>query len=150
MLAYLRAEHSDAILDFLCSRSGPNNGAIRRPGKPPALVRHGDSGGARQGSARHEDKMKGFVLWLVDSGRPARMWATDVHDQPIMHEVIAHLRAHRPELGPSQLIAEPVSSLDELMRQIASVDTVVASRFHNVLCALKAAEHNRAHTNVLR
>ena len=95
---------------------------------------------ADQLRASYVDKMKGFVLWLVDSGRPVRMWATDVHDQPIMHEVIAHLRAHRPGLGPSQLIAEPVSSLDELMRQIASVDTVVASRFHNVLCALKLAK----------
>jgi polysaccharide pyruvyl transferase WcaK-like protein len=57
-----------------------------------------------------------------------------------MHEVIAHLRAHRPELSSSQVIAEPVSSLDELMRQIASVDTVVASRFHNVLYAVKLAK----------
>ena len=55
-------------------------------------------------------------------------------------EVIAYLRAHRPQLGPSQIVAEPVSSIDELMRQIASVDTVVASRFHNVLCALMLAK----------
>jgi len=95
---------------------------------------------ADQLRASYVDKMKSFVLWLVDSGRPVRMFTTDVHDEPIMHEVIAHLRAHRPELGPSQFIAEPVSSLDELMRQIASVDTVVASRYHNVLYALKLAK----------
>jgi polysaccharide pyruvyl transferase WcaK-like protein len=57
-----------------------------------------------------------------------------------MGEVIAHLRAHRPQLGPSQIVGGPVSSIDELMRQIASVDTVVASRFHNVLCAFKLAK----------
>jgi polysaccharide pyruvyl transferase WcaK-like protein len=95
---------------------------------------------ADQLRASYIDKMKGFALWLVDSGRPVRMFTTDVHDEPIMHEVIAYLRTQRPELGPSQLIAEPVSSLDELMRQIASVDTVVASRFHNVLYALKLAK----------
>ena len=104
---------------------------------------HGGNDDRRQADQLHAsyvEKMKSFVLWLVDNGRPVRLFATDVHDEPIMHEVIADVRAHRPELGPSQVIAEPVSSLDELMRQIASVDTVVASRYHNVLCALKLAK----------
>ena len=95
---------------------------------------------ADQLHASYVEKMKSFVLWLVDNGRPVRLFTTDVHDERVMHEVIADLRAHRPELGPSQVIIEPVSSLDELMRQIACVDTVVASRFHNVLCALKLAK----------
>jgi polysaccharide pyruvyl transferase WcaK-like protein len=86
------------------------------------------------------EKMKAFVLWLVDNGRSVRLFTTDVHDEPIMREVIADVRARRPQLGPSQIVAEPVPSIGELMRQIASVDTVVASRFHNVLCALKLAK----------
>jgi polysaccharide pyruvyl transferase WcaK-like protein len=90
--------------------------------------------------ASYVEKMKSFVLWLVDNGRPVRLITTDVHDEPIMHEVAAHLRAHRPDLGPSQLTAEPASCPEELMRQIASVDTVVASRYHNVLYALKLAK----------
>jgi polysaccharide pyruvyl transferase WcaK-like protein len=95
---------------------------------------------AGQLHASYVEKMKSFVLWLVDNGRPVRLFATDVHDEPIIREVIVDIRAHRPELEPSQIIAEPVSSLDELMRKIASVDTVVASRYHNVLCALKLAK----------
>jgi polysaccharide pyruvyl transferase WcaK-like protein len=90
--------------------------------------------------ASYVEKMKSFVLWLVDNDRPVRLFTSDVHDERIMHEVIADVRAHRPELGPSQVITEPASSLGELMRQIASVDTVVASRYHNVLCALKLAK----------
>ncbi len=104
---------------------------------------HGSNDDRQQADQLHAsylEKMKSFVLWLVDNGRPVRLFTSDVHDERIMHEVIADLRAHRPELGPSQVIAEPVSSLGELMRQIASVDTVVASRFHNVLCALKLAK----------
>lgn len=95
---------------------------------------------ADQLHASYVEKMKNFVLWLVDNGHSVRLFTTDVHDERIMGEVIAYLRAHRPQLGPSQIVAEPVSSLDELMRQIASVETVVASRFHNVLCALKMAK----------
>jgi polysaccharide pyruvyl transferase WcaK-like protein len=95
---------------------------------------------ADQVHASYVENITSFVLWLVDNGRPVRLFATDVHDEHIMHEVIADVRTHRPELGPSQIIAEPVSSLDELMRQISSVDTVVASRYHNVLCAVKLAK----------
>ena len=95
---------------------------------------------ADQLHASYVEKIKSFVLWLVDNGRSVRLFTTDVHDEPIMDEVIAYLRTHRPQLGPSQIVAEPVSSIDELMRQIASVDTVVASRFHNVLCALMLAK----------
>ena len=63
-----------------------------------------------------------------------------MHDEPVVREIIADVRALRPGLGPQQAIAEPVSSLDELMQQLASVDTVVATRYHNVLCALKVAK----------
>lgn len=104
---------------------------------------HGGNDDRRQANELHisyVEKMKGFVLWLVDNGRPVRLFATDVHDERIVREVVADVCAQRPELAPSQVIAEPVSSLDELMRQIASVDTVVASRYHNVLCALKLAK----------
>ncbi|HTX27455.1 MAG TPA: polysaccharide pyruvyl transferase family protein [Streptosporangiaceae bacterium] len=90
--------------------------------------------------ASYVANMKTFILWLVDNGRSVRLFTTDVHDEPIMREVIADVRARRPQLAPAQIIAEPVSSLGELMRQIASVDTIVASRFHNVLCALKLAK----------
>jgi polysaccharide pyruvyl transferase WcaK-like protein len=95
---------------------------------------------ADQLHASYVEKMKAFVLWLVDNGRSVRLLTTDVHDEPVMREVVADVRARRPQLGPSQIVAEPVRSINELMRQIASVDTVVASRFHNVLCALKLAK----------
>jgi polysaccharide pyruvyl transferase WcaK-like protein len=104
---------------------------------------HGSNDDRQQADLLHAsylETMKNFALWLVDSGRPVRLFTTDVHDEPIMAEVITYLRAQRPWLDPSQVTAEPVSSLHELMRQIAAVDVVVASRYHNVLCALKLAK----------
>jgi polysaccharide pyruvyl transferase WcaK-like protein len=77
------------------------------------------------------------VLWLVDQGRTVRLFTTDVHDVPVMQGIVRDVRALRPDAGPAQLVAEPVSSLAGLMQKIALVDTVVASRFHNVLSALK-------------
>jgi polysaccharide pyruvyl transferase WcaK-like protein len=104
---------------------------------------HGSNDDRQQADQLHAsyvEKMKSFVLWLVDNGRPVQLFTTDVHDEPVMREVMSDLRARRPELGPSQITAQPVPSLDELMRRLASVETVVASRFHNVLCALKMAK----------
>lgn len=86
------------------------------------------------------EKMKRFVLWLADNGRPVRLFTTDEHDEPVLHEIVGELYALRPELDSAQVIAVPTSSLDELMRKMAAVEIVVASRFHNVLCALKLAK----------
>ena len=90
--------------------------------------------------ASYVEKLKLFVLWLTDNGRPVRLFTSDAHDEPVMHEIVRDVRMRRPELDGSQLIPVPVSSLDELMQRMAIVDTVVASRFHNVLCALKLAK----------
>jgi polysaccharide pyruvyl transferase WcaK-like protein len=90
--------------------------------------------------ASYVEKMKRFVLWLVDNSHPIRLLTGDQGDERVVQEIIADLRARRPDLDPLWVIAEPVSSLDELMRQMASVDIVVAMRYHNVVCALKLAK----------
>ena len=43
---------------------------------------------ADQIHASYVEKMMNFVLWLVDNGRPVRLFTTDVHDEPAMQEVI--------------------------------------------------------------
>lgn len=104
---------------------------------------HGGNNDRRRADELHAsyvEKMKRFILWLVDNGRPVRLFATDVHDEPVVREVIADVHALRPGLAPQQATVASVSSLDELMQQLASVDTVVATRYHNVLCALKVAK----------
>jgi polysaccharide pyruvyl transferase WcaK-like protein len=90
--------------------------------------------------ASYVDKMKRFVRWLVDNGHPVRLFTGDTPDERVVEEILADVRACRPELGPSWVIAEPVPSLDDLMREMTLVDTVVATRFHNVVCALKLAK----------
>ena len=90
--------------------------------------------------ASYVEKMTRFVLWLVDNGRQVRLLTGDIYDERVVREILAGLRAHRPELGPPLVIAELVSFFDELMRQLASVATVIATRYHNVVCALKLAK----------
>ncbi len=102
---------------------------------------HGTNDDRRQADeirASYLEKMKHFVRWLADSGHRIRLFGGDnLWDDTVVEEILADLRAHRPDLEPMWAVAEPVTSLEELMREMAPVGTVVAIRYHNVLCALK-------------
>ena len=101
-----------------------------------------DRGEADQLYASYLEKMQAFVLWLVDSGRRVQLLVGDTNnsDEGVVQEILAGLRAQRPDLDPASVIAEPVSSFAELMRAMAPVNTVVATRFHNVICALSLSK----------
>ena len=78
-----------------------------------------------------------FILWLLDNGRKIRLFSGDEVDAGAVRQILAELRAARPDLDPSWITAESASSFEELARAMAPVGTVVATRFHNVMCALK-------------
>jgi polysaccharide pyruvyl transferase WcaK-like protein len=82
--------------------------------------------------ARYLSVLKGFVRYLVDSGRPVRLFIGDQVDLPVIEEVLASV--------DGDVVAEPLTTLHELMRQMSTVDTVVATRYHNVLCGLKVGK----------
>jgi polysaccharide pyruvyl transferase WcaK-like protein len=87
------------------------------------------------------DKMTRFAVWLLDHGHRVRLFSSDhVADAGIIEAILAGLRRQRPGLDGSCVVAEPVPSVDELLRQTASVEIVVATRYHNVLYALKLAK----------
>jgi polysaccharide pyruvyl transferase WcaK-like protein len=93
---------------------------------------------ADQIHAAYVEKMKRFVLWLADAGYRIKVFGGDsLWDDRLVQEILADLRTRRPQLEPMCAVAAPARSLDDLMRQMAPVGTVVAIRYHNVLCALK-------------
>ena len=90
--------------------------------------------------ATYTAKIVEFVRWLVDEGYRVRLVTGDPSDLSVVAAVYDDLRATRPGIAEKQLISEPAESLGELMRQLAGVDLVVASRYHNVLSALKLSK----------
>ena len=92
--------------------------------------------------ASYINKMKIFVRWLVDSGRKVRLFVGDTNgsDDSVVQEILTDIRTSRPDLDPAWVVAEPVSSFSELMQAMAPVSTVIATRYHNVLCALKLSK----------
>ena len=88
--------------------------------------------------AAYVEKMKSFTRWLVDNGRRVRLFIGDTNnsDETVVREIVADIQAHRPDLDPAWIVAESVSTFTDLMRTMAPVGTVVATRYHNVICAL--------------
>jgi polysaccharide pyruvyl transferase WcaK-like protein len=81
--------------------------------------------------------MKRFVRWLVDNDRTVRLFVGDGPDDEVVQEILADIREYRPDLDSAHVVAEPVFSFADLTRAMAPVGTVVATRYHNVICALK-------------
>ena len=87
--------------------------------------------------ASYVENMKLFTRWLVDSGHRVRLLIGDASDESVVQEILADARAYRPDLDPTWVAAESTSSFAELTQAIAPLGTVVATRFHNIICALK-------------
>jgi polysaccharide pyruvyl transferase WcaK-like protein len=84
-------------------------------------------------------KMEYFTGWLLDQGYRVRLLVGDANgsDDGVVREIEADLRARRPDLDPAQVTAEPVATYADLARAMAPAGTVVATRYHNIVCALQ-------------
>lgn len=117
------------------------------PGDPQTvavgvMAYHGSNDDRREADAIYASYVANvtrFVRWLVDNGRKVRLLIGDANgsDDGTAEEVLAGLRTQRPDLESSRVVAEPVSSLADVMRELAMAGTVVATRYHNVVCALR-------------
>jgi polysaccharide pyruvyl transferase WcaK-like protein len=102
---------------------------------------NGWQGQARPDRTIHEaylSQVGYFVSWLLKTGHPVRLLVGEITDDSVAEELLTAMRAaHRLGADDARLTAAPIGSLHELMQQIAQTDIVVASRFHNIVCALK-------------
>lgn len=83
------------------------------------------------------DKLSTFAVHLLDRGHNLRLLTGELTDQIAVDALRAKIKAVRPSIDPARIDGEPSHSLRELMGQMAATDMVVATRFHNVVCALK-------------
>ena len=83
---------------------------------------------------RYLDSVTRFVAWLLDEGWQVRLFTGDREDEPVLQEVLAAVR-RSPDDAAVQ--GRKVGTLRELMDVMTELDVVVATRYHNVLSALK-------------
>lgn len=79
---------------------------------------------------RYLDGTTRFVRALVDDGRPVRLVTGDACDEPVVAAILAAVNS-------PLVTAAKAASLADLMKEMAAADTVVATRYHNLICALK-------------
>ncbi|WP_344279062.1 polysaccharide pyruvyl transferase family protein [Streptomyces hebeiensis] len=80
---------------------------------------------------RYLDGTTRFVRALAEDGRPVRLLTGDACDAPVVAAIL--------DAVDSPLVtAAEAASLADLMKETAAADTVVATRYHNLVCALKA------------
>jgi polysaccharide pyruvyl transferase WcaK-like protein len=120
----------------------------QRPGKAPdrpltvglgVMAYYGWQADPHRGKAIYEcyvGKLARFTNWLLRTGHRVRLLTGQASDQRAVDDLLALVAAGNPSAG-DRIVAEPAASLHDLMRQLLDTEVVVATRFHNVVCALK-------------
>jgi polysaccharide pyruvyl transferase WcaK-like protein len=85
--------------------------------------------------AAYRDTMTAFVAGLLRSGRRVRLLIGEDYDAATAEEIAAAAAAAVPDAPPPEV--PPLATLSDVMAAMADADVVVATRFHNVVCALK-------------
>ncbi|MFF6998940.1 polysaccharide pyruvyl transferase family protein [Streptomyces sp. NPDC008313] len=80
---------------------------------------------------RYLDGTTRFVRALAEDGRPVRLLTGDECDRQVVDAIL--------DAVDSPLVtASEAASLTDLMKETAAASTVVATRYHNLICALKS------------
>lgn len=83
------------------------------------------------------DKICSFVTWLIEHKYTVRLLIGDVsYDTPVIRDLIDLINASGVNYDKDQLIYEPISSVDQLLAQLATIDILVSPRFHHLVLAL--------------
>jgi polysaccharide pyruvyl transferase WcaK-like protein len=129
----------------------PTPGGDRRDGDYPSTVGVGIMAYSGSNDDRHRaqdvyrsyvDRMKGVVCKLVDDARKVRLFIgdTDGSDDATAREILAAVRELRPDLDESWVVVEPVTTFREIMESMEPLGAIIATRFHNLVAALKLAK----------
>lgn len=100
----------------------------------------GEAAEGNNGESRYRDYIKKvgtFIVWLLDNEYRVRILIGDVtYDNSVREDLRNTLEGRGVNYDERKLLDEPISSVSDLLQQIATTDMVVATRFHNVLLAL--------------
>ena len=91
------------------------------------------------GSADTRPYLKKLVVfgeWLLKHEYDIRLLTGDLGDRQVTGEFRCLLRARLGAYDEHRIVDNPISSVDELLSELAATDVVVATRFHNILLAL--------------
>lgn len=100
------------------------------------MTYHGWRGGSIEIYDAYIEKMAKFVAWLLEQHHRVRLLIGDMADVDAIESLLASVTKYQDMKFRDRLIVEPSCSFHDVMCQMAKVDMVVATRYHNIVCSL--------------
>ncbi|MFF3554253.1 polysaccharide pyruvyl transferase family protein [Streptomyces tsukubensis] len=129
--------HDEVYPDLAFALPAPRAETPPEPSGPVCvgvMAFHGGNDDRARADEIHRRYLDGtirFVRALAEDGRPVRLLTGDAVDAPVVAAVL--------DAVDSPLVtAAEAASLADLMKETAAAGAVVATRYHNLICALKA------------
>jgi len=86
---------------------------------------------------RYLDRMCDFTVWLLQTGHGVRVLEGDMrYDPPVRADLKSRLDRRGITYGIDDITAPQITSPQDLLEQLASVDFVVSPRFHNLVLGI--------------
>jgi polysaccharide pyruvyl transferase WcaK-like protein len=140
----LDVTHDSVYPDIVFSL--PASPATPRPDDAPAITvgvgvmaYYGWRGHGEEGQRiylTYLEKITEFIAWVLDRNCGVRLITGDLMDAPAVQHVRDAVARKRPDLAGHRLVAVPIHSFRDVESEINLTDVVVATRFHNVVCAI--------------
>ena len=87
--------------------------------------------------ASYLDTLCSFIEWSVAQGHSVRLLAGDLaYDDEVRSDVVRALQQRGFDTSAAHFTNEPIGSYQELFTQLAQIDVLVATRFHNIVLSL--------------
>lgn len=84
------------------------------------------------------DELTEFAMWLIGGGHGLRLMIGDDVDRETAGAFMKRLKRAAGPAAARAVLIEDARTLHDVMAAMARTDVVVATRFHNIVCALKA------------
>lgn len=139
----LDVSHDPVVPDIAFSLPAPPNTAS---GEPPLTFGIGmmtyyswkqDSVRGREAYDAYIEKMTAYIEWLLRQGHRIRILIGEETDNRAVEDIFRALRTKNLDHLDDRVEYAPAHTIHDVMRQMTGTDVVVATRYHNVVCALR-------------
>lgn len=97
---------------------------------------HGEPSRGQHIFNHYIERLSAFVVHQLKSGNNFRFMIGEDADAGALAALLASVKAVMGDVDPLRLVSESVTSFADVAREIQRSDIVVATRYHNVVCAL--------------
>jgi len=132
--------HPDLVWTIPVTRAEPKDPKLVAVGVMAYYGGQSDRGRDAEIYTSYTESVAEFTRWLLDSGYDVRLFHGDEVDKPALDKILADVSSNMPGLAPQRLTPYYATTYEDVVELLGPVAAVVATRFHNVMFALKLAK----------